>query len=246
MDDKQAAGQSHDVQEFKPGDTITPSTATADALPAATPQPRTVEQLAPVTLPTPAPPAAPIEREQPLDARPQQADPTALQSSAQESPQFSHAPTEEPAIQWRASEFIAHDKSPKWYLALYGASAAITALVYLLTKDMIASGAVLLAAVALSVYAGRKPREVDYALYRDGLAIGERAFLYAQFRSFSVADEGTLASIALVPHKRFGQLITLYFDPQDESLIVDFIAGRLPLERRSQDLIDGLMKKIRF
>ena len=149
-------------------------------------------------------------------------------------------------MQWTAAEFLAHDKSTNWYLALIGGAVVLAALVYLLTKDKIATVVVLVAAVALGGVANRKPREVPYALFRDAIQIDQKIFDYAQFRSFSVGDEGHLATIALLPHKRFGQVKSLYFDPNDEAMIVDFIATHLPLERRSLDPIDTLMKKIRF
>jgi len=232
MNDKQAAGQPQAAQEFKPGDTITPSSAAPAPAPAEQPQLPAVEAPQPVEAPT-QPPTAPIAQPEPLPVPEQPLPPSQMAS-------------EEPLIQWRATEFLAHDKTPVWYLALFGDSVVIAALVYLLTKDKLSTVVVLIAAIALSVYAGRKPREVDYALYADGLAIGQKVYLYAQFRTFSMGDEGPIASIALVPHKRFGQLVTLYFHPEDEPLIVDFISSHLPLERRSQDPIDLLMKKIRF
>src|SRR6185312_239211 len=49
------------------------------------------------------------------------------------------------AITWTASEFIAHAKSFSWYTALGAGAAALAALVFLMTKDPVSVGVILVA-----------------------------------------------------------------------------------------------------
>jgi hypothetical protein len=150
------------------------------------------------------------------------------------------------SIKWTASEFIATNKSPIWYLALIVISVTVASLVFLLTKDKISTGVIILVAITLGFYAGRKPRELEYELYSRGFSIAGKEYSYRLFRSFAILDEDTLPSIVFVPMQRFGSLLTIYFDPKDEDAIVDLLASHLPLEQRQQDMVDRFMKRIRF
>mgnify|MGYP006946482544 CR=1 FL=1 len=149
-------------------------------------------------------------------------------------------------LQWLAPEFIAHDKTAGWYVIFFGCSVALALIVQLFTRDVIATSVVILAALALGIYAARKPRQVSYVLGRSGFTIGERQYSYHQFRSFWLDEEAGLTTISLLPHKRFGQLISLYFDPQIEESVLNAISSQLPLERRSKDILDRALTKIRF
>ncbi|HET7320738.1 MAG TPA: hypothetical protein VFI84_04105 [Candidatus Saccharimonadales bacterium] len=152
----------------------------------------------------------------------------------------------EGSISWTASEFIAHDKSAGWYLMLGGATIALAAIIWLVTKDKISAGVVVFGAALFGIYAARKPRQLQYQLDSSGLTIGQRHFVYHDFRSFSVVPEGGINSIVLSPLKRFAPLTTIYYDPADEDKIVALLSDRLPVERRQKDLVDRLMWRIRF
>ena len=164
---------------------------------------------------------------------------------------FQSQPTPEPPqddtkITWTASEFMDHTKSASWYLGLFLVAIIAAAGFYALFRDLITTVVILIAAAALGFYASRKPRQLEYQLDSSGLSIADKHFLYSSFRSFSLVDEGPFGSIAFLPMKRFGLLITVYFAPQDEERIVNLIGKHLPLEPRSQDAIDKFMTRIRF
>lgn len=152
----------------------------------------------------------------------------------------------EPQITWTASEFIDHDKSFDWYLALAVVAVIGAGVVYLLFRDIITASVILLCALAFGFYGRRRPRQLEYRLDTQGLTIAGKFFPYSVFRSFAVMDEGHFSSIAFLPLKRFGLLTTVYYDPQDEESIIDVISQYLPLEPRTADPIDRFMKRIRF
>lgn len=157
----------------------------------------------------------------------------------------SHASDDE-TIAWTASEFIAHHKSAGWYGSFALAILGIAALVFLLTKDWVGPGAVVLVGISLIIFGARQPRQLQYALSGDGLLVANKYFPLDSFRSFTIIDEGAFSSIVFMPLKRFGQFITVYFDPHDEEKIINLLASRLPLEDKDLDVIDQLMKRLRF
>ena len=152
----------------------------------------------------------------------------------------------EGSISWTASEFVAHHKSPGWYLGLTAAAIAGALLVWFVIHDKISAGVVLVAALFFGIFAARKPRQLQYRLDNNGLSIGEKKFPYRTFRSFALVPEGAFNSIEFLPLKRFSPLTTIYYDPADEAKIVALLADRLPLEHRQKSLIDRFMWRIRF
>ena len=149
-------------------------------------------------------------------------------------------------LRWTASEFVAHEKSPAWYglLALGGVASGI--LIYFITKDKITTGIILFAALALGIFAGRKPRVQEYGVSHAGLRVGQKNYAFYDFKSFSVAEEGAIITIVFLPLKRFMPALTIYVAPDVEDKVVDFLADILPIEKHRQDMVDSFMKRIRF
>lgn len=210
--------------QFKPGDTIVPGQAPEASTASAAPEP------------APAPP-------EPAAAAPQPALPAAPEPVlAAQTP----SPSSSNSISWTASEFIAHNKSAGWYLALAGVSIVLVAGVWFLTRDMVSAILIALALAAFGAYGARAPRALRYELGDSGLAIGEKHYSYDSFRSFAVIDEGAFASITFMPLKRFAPLTTIYYDPADEDKIVALLTDRLPVEDRPHDAVDRFMRRIRY
>jgi hypothetical protein len=149
-------------------------------------------------------------------------------------------------VSWSASEFIAHSKTGGWYGMLAGVSTALTAIIYLLTKDKITAGFVLFGAAALGYFGSRTPKELDYQISSSGVKIGEKQYSFNEFRSFSIVSEGAFLSIIFMPLKRFAPLRAIYFSPEQEDTIVGILSPRLPFEEHRNDVIDRLMDRIRF
>jgi hypothetical protein len=151
-----------------------------------------------------------------------------------------------PSLNWSASEYVAHEKSAGWYGLFFAGSFVTVLLVFLITRDVLASIVVLLACVAISVYAARKPGTNNYVVDENGVKVQERFYPYSTFRSFSLVEEGAINSIWLKPLKRLSPIVVMYFSPEDEQKIIDVLANFLPHEDRELDAIDRFSKRIRF
>lgn len=153
---------------------------------------------------------------------------------------------EEAEVSWEASEYIHHQKNSSWYLGFIGVVILAGTLLYLLLRDIFSVVVLILMAVAVGIYAGRKPQVQRYALSQSGLSIGNRHYSFDEFRSFSLNEEGSVLSVTFTPLKRFMPPISIYFMPQDADRIGDVLEGALPHEEHEPDIVDRLMKKIRF
>lgn len=165
----------------------------------------------------------------------------------QPGPQAPPAQTDQSqSVTWTASEFIAHDKSPGWYLLLFVCTLAGSALVFLITRDKISVAVVMVAGLAMGVYAGHKPRQLEYQLGQGSITAGGKSYNLNEFRSFSVVPEGAFAGITFMPLKRFGAPLTVYYAPDDEEKIMTILSAQLPFEEHHGDAVDRLMRKIGF
>lgn len=149
-------------------------------------------------------------------------------------------------VQWKASEFIDHQKSKAWFSVFVLVAIVAAIAVYVITRDILATVVILIAALAFGMYAGKKPRTLTYTLGPTNFTVGEKTYRYDDFKTFGLVQEGGLYSIVLEPVKRFMPPLTIYFAQEDGEKIFDAFAQHLPHEERKIDMVDSLMRKIRF
>lgn len=189
----------------------------------------------PVAAPEPVPVANPI-LQTPL--------PTPL-APAPELPASNNIPVEG-SYAWTAAEFIAHHKTPQWFVGFGAVSVIIIAAVYLITKDITAVLVLLVGAVAVGIFAGRIPSDQQFQIDSEGFSIGQRRFMFAQFKSFSIIHEGALSSVQFLPLKRFAPYTTIYYGPENEDQVLDKVENALPYVEHNGDAIDRLLRRVRF
>jgi hypothetical protein len=223
MDGSITPNTNNDADQLEPGETISPRTIEA------------ASEVPPIT--QPGPPATAMSTAPAVSGVPETVNPHSV-AMPPAGPEGS--------ITWTASEFIAHHKSPGWYLILGSSALVVAIIIWLLTRDTITSIVVIVAAITFGFYGARQPRQLQYSLDGRGLSIGQRHFFYEQFRSFSIMPEGAVSSIVFMPLKRFAMLTTIYYDPADEPKIIDLLIDRLPHEDRQKDMFDRLLWRIRF
>ena len=171
-----------------------------------------------------------------------EAHPAAAQSAL---PQKLAAP-EGARVSWSASEYIANPKNVEWFSILGIGSLVLAAVVYLLTRDVINTGIILVLGIIVGVFAARQPQVLDYHIDEQGIHIGPKFYPYPGFKSFSVVEEGAFAHISLMPLKRFMPPLAIHFAPDDEEKIIDTLADYLPYEEHKIDMVDSLSRRLRF
>jgi hypothetical protein len=149
-------------------------------------------------------------------------------------------------VEWTASEFVAHDKTPGWYAMLILAALGIGGGIFIWTRDIFSTLMVFVVAGIFAVAASRKPRVLTYRLDDHGVSAGNRFRPYSDFKSFAYQEEGPFASILFIPMTRFGLPFSVYMAPEDEQRVFDVLSQHLPLERGQLDTIDRFMKRVRF
>lgn len=153
---------------------------------------------------------------------------------------------EEPLFSWRASEFASSDKNGSWYLLLAFGSFVFAGLTYLLTKQVFSAIVILILGITVAFYGRLKPRVLDYSIDKTGINVGNKFYLFNQFKSFSIIEDQAIPSIHLMPIKKLMMPITIYIDPAGADKIIDILGEILPFEDRKRDIADKISQKLRF
>lgn len=148
-------------------------------------------------------------------------------------------------VNWEAREYIERKKNSVWYVGFALAVIALIAIAILL-QDWLFIPAIVLAAIALMIYVMRPPRMLHYSLDEKGLAEGNSLHLYSDYKSFGVLNDGGHYSIVLVPKKRFGLRLRVYFPETEGEQIVDVFGDHLPMEEVKLDLVDKIVRWLRI
>ena len=152
----------------------------------------------------------------------------------------------ESMINWQASEFVHHEKSMEWFLALVGVGVALLLLDIFLIRSWTFGILIVVMTITALLVARRPPRIITYTLTPDGIRIDEKRFGFHDFRAFGVVQEGAFYSIRIIPAQRFMPMVSVYFPPEMGEQIVDIFGSMLPMEQIKLDPIDKFVEKIRF
>lgn len=148
------------------------------------------------------------------------------------------------SFSWEAPEFISHPHGAGWYTMLTLITAALAALVYLIAKDKIATGTIVIVGIIVGIFARHKPGQAKYEITDSGLSVNGKLYNYGDFKSFAIIREGLLSSINLLPLKRFMPPVSAYFEPAEEGKITEAVGNYLPYEDRKLDAIERLSRRL--
>ena len=150
------------------------------------------------------------------------------------------------SVSWTASEFVAHEKNGGWFAILIAGSIILAAIIFIVTREWLSIIAITVLAVAVGVFGNLKPRVLQYEISPKGITVGDKHFAFEDFKSFSVIEDGAIASIQLLPQKRLKTLLTVYLDPAQTDNIIELLGDYLPFDQRKRDMSDKLSSRFRF
>ena len=148
-------------------------------------------------------------------------------------------------VSWEAEEYIIKDHNYAWYIGLAIVTIALSVLAIFL-QGWTFLALIILSAITILVYSLRPPRKIHYKLDNSGLTEGKIPHPYENFRAFGILKEGDHYSAILIPKKRFGLSVKVYFPEGSGEAIVDQLGGHLPMEEVKLDFIDKIVNFLRI
>lgn len=149
------------------------------------------------------------------------------------------------AISWQAQEYVVREHKTGWYVGLALVTVAFAVLAGVLQAWTFLA-LVIVSALAILVSTLKPPRTIDYKLDGEGLTEGARLHPYSEFRAFGILQEGENYSAILIPKKRLGLSIKVYFPEGKGEGIVDALGARLPMEEVKLDFLDKIVNFLRI
>lgn len=148
-------------------------------------------------------------------------------------------------ISWQAEEYIVHDRNTGWYIGLFIIGAALIALAVFL-KWWTFLTLVILSIITILISTFKPPRKINYQLDSKGLKEGDRLHEFDNFKAFGILKEGSHFSAVLIPKKRFGLSVKVYFPGDTGEVIVDTLGAHLPMEEVKLDFLDRIVNFLRI
>ena len=162
-----------------------------------------------------------------------------------------HNEPEEPKVpeqvlfEWQAPEFAYTHKPAGWYIGIFAFFAGLIG-VAAWYKQWITIVLLAIMAVALSVWANRKPKVLIYRITNYGVEVEKRKYLYDDFGAYYKYMDYNQPTLDLVPTKRFGTLVSLPLATQDANEIEATIAKMIPVIEHNEDIADKIFRRLRF
>ena len=148
-------------------------------------------------------------------------------------------------ISWEAEEYIVRDRNIWWYIGLFLVGVGLSAIAvwqgwwtFLVV--------VILCVIAILTSNLRPPRKIKYTLGKDGLLEAGKLHKYEDFKAFGILKEGSHFSAVLIPKKRFGFSVKVYFPGTNGEAIVDALGARLPMKEVKLDFLDKIVNFLRI
>ena len=148
-------------------------------------------------------------------------------------------------VAWEAEEYIMKSHKAGWFVGLAVATIALGVLAVFL-EGWTFLALIIVGAITILIYALRPPRKLKYRLDSKGLTEGEKLYPFGDYKAFGILKEDNHSSAVLIPKKRFGVQVKVYFPEGSGEQIVDFLGARLPMEEVKIDLLDKLVNFLRI
>ncbi|MEX0749027.1 MAG: hypothetical protein WD467_01970 [Candidatus Saccharimonadales bacterium] len=154
-----------------------------------------------------------------------------------------------PLLSWQAAEPVSGSSSSRQVLVYGGVGLLVTVALFVVGgfnfSSVLSAVAVILGVVALIVSNRRHGHLESYALYEDGITLGERHYSFSDLRAFSMMGD-TAQVVELIPTKRFSPSLSVNLEPKTEEQVLDILMNRLPFEERKPDTVDRLSRRLKL
>lgn len=148
-------------------------------------------------------------------------------------------------VSWEAEEYTTKNRNAWWYVGLFAIGIGLGVLAVFL-KWWTFLILIILSVVTILISTFRPPRKINYTLDKDGLTEGNQKHKFEDYKAFGILNENGHFSAVLIPKKRFGLQVKVYFPEKNGEAIVDILGSRLPMEEVKLDFLDKIVNFLRI
>jgi hypothetical protein len=148
-------------------------------------------------------------------------------------------------VSWEGEEYIVKEHTAWWYVGLVLITAALITLAVFF-KGWTFIALIIVSDITILVLSLRPARKIHYTLDDKGLTEEKTLHKYSEFRAFGILQEGKHYSAILIPKKRLGLQVKVYFPEKNGEVIVDHLGNHLPMEEVKLDMLDKIVNILRI
>ena len=148
-------------------------------------------------------------------------------------------------VTWEAEEHIIQDRNTWWFVGLFTVGAGLSVLAFFLQWWTFLA-LVILSVAAILISALKPPRKIKYSLDQKTLTEGGQKHSLQDYKAFGILNEKGHYSAVLIPKKRLGLQLKVYFPEKNGEVIVDTLGAKLPMEDIKIDFLDKLVNFLRI
>jgi len=149
-------------------------------------------------------------------------------------------------LKWSTPEFTQYSKSKSWFIVT-GLIAGGLFLWALLTKNLIFALLIGLSYFSITVFALKKPREINLAITAKGIEIDKTLYEFDNLKSFWIFYEPPqIKELSLRSKKTIMPYIKIPLGEQNPVKVRRLLMKYLPEKKHKESLIDNLARSLRF
>jgi hypothetical protein len=157
--------------------------------------------------------------------------------------------SQEPLLAWQAAEPAEANARNNWFmLGIVLVAAAVSTAVVIYNgvnfSTIMSIVVVVLAMIAIMVTGRQHSHLESYAIYDDGVAIGDRFYAFTQLRAFRIVSFGNAASVELEPTERFMVRRVMHLDNGTAQQAVELLGQYVPYQEQSDGLANRISSKL--
>ncbi len=147
--------------------------------------------------------------------------------------------------EWKAPEFTHHKKNKRWYMYAIGITATAVVLSIISGSGLTALVFGLSGAIVLFT-AEHKPRDINFSITPMGVSAGEKHYDFSHLDSFWVHYTPDVQELSFKSKKMLSPFIKIPLGEQDPIHVRTMLSSYLPEERQEEELIDMILRRIKF
>ncbi|MDO8471901.1 MAG: hypothetical protein Q7S64_01955 [bacterium] len=150
-------------------------------------------------------------------------------------------------VSWRAPEFYFYAKNRNWFYSVVGVVALVVVLFLVLKSfDWSFALVIIFGLFVLLQKANHKPETIAINITPQGLVIGEKSYVFEQFKSFHLTDHGDYLSVDFPP-KKFGFPVSILVAEENTTRLREVLGKYLPEEPTAKEYLnDRITRWFRF
>lgn len=148
-------------------------------------------------------------------------------------------------LTWRAFEFEQPERHPNWFISLWILALALV-VVAIILKSYLMAVFIIISAALINIYAVKEPKEYDFSLDTENLAIGEKIYKLADFKSFWIFERENGNVLSLEGKNITNSHLEVPLAETDTNTIRDILSPTVTEKEHNESMTDILARLLKF